>query len=685
MRTGQSTARHAGERLAEARRYLRERWQIALVALAAGLVVFLVGEQVFPYHTLNHDEGVYLQQAELLLKGRLFLEPPVAESFRPWFFVADDGGLYPKYTPVTATFFALGGLVGSYRLAVAAIAAVAVVLTAAIVTELFDRRIGLLAAAILAVSPLFIVQAAVFLPYVPAFTLNLLFAWAYLRADRTDSVRFAALAGGAIGLSFWARPYTAVLFATPFVCHALWRLRSAERAVLLRQGITAALGLVGVAVALTYNAIVTGDPLLFPYEAFAPLDGLGFGHREIVGYEREYTPSLALEANARNLWQFATAWGPAGWLGTLVAVVGLATVARRSEWRDSRVLAVLALLVTIAVGNLYFWGTLNVLGDLSDPNDGLIATLGPYYHVGLLLPTVTLAAVGLRRIVDGVRAARARVDDRRVAHSLVAVALVLAVVASGVAAVALAQPLSDNYETTRQYERAYEPFDDREFENGLVFLPTPYGDWLNHPFQVLRNDPSFDGAAVYALQHREFAVVDAFADRQLYRYSYRGPWLPFAGQSVTPRLREIEHVAGERVRLDLSLGLPDAVETVDVSTSAGTGANGTSAALGSELNVTVVAENGTVTARSEAFAEPITVAHDGESPVELVTFVDYGALGGFDYVVRLPLVSEEGGYRAMTPYLEVCDSPGLCGGEATYVPGEHRSGVAMNATLSATD
>ena len=91
MRTGQSTARHAGERLAEARRYLRERWQIALVALAAGLVVFLVGEQVFPYHTLNHDEGVYLQQAELLLKGRLFLEPPVAESFRPWFFVAVTG------------------------------------------------------------------------------------------------------------------------------------------------------------------------------------------------------------------------------------------------------------------------------------------------------------------------------------------------------------------------------------------------------------------------------------------------------------------------------------------------------------------------------------------------------------------------------------------------------------------
>jgi len=683
MTTGPTAASHVDGRPARWRRYLRERWRIAALALAVGVIVYLVGEWVFPYYTSNHDEGVYLQQAELLLQGQLRLRPPVDESFRPWFFVVEDGRLLPKYTPVTAALFALGGLVGSYRLAVAAIAAVAVALSAAVVTELFDRRTGLLAAAILAVSPLFLVQAAVFLPYVPAFTLNLLFAWAYLRADRTGSVRFAAVAGGAIGLSFWARPYTAVLFAAPFVCHAVWRLRPLDRPVLVRQTVIAALGLVGVGATLAYNAATTGDPLLFPYEAFAPLDGLGFGHREIVGYEREFTPSLALEANARNLWQFVTTWGPAGWLGTVVALVGLATLARRPERRDSRVIAVLALLVTITAGNVYFWGTLNVLGDLSDPNDGLIATLGPYYHVGLLLPTVTLAAVGLQQLATATRTLHDRIDDRQAARATVTVALALAVVASGVAAGALVAPLSDNYETTQQYETAYAPFEDQGFENALIFLPTPYGDWLNHPFQALRNDPGFDGDAVYALQHREFAVVDAFPDRRLYRYSYRGPWLPFAGQSVTPRLREIEHVAGERVSLDLSLGLPEAVETVDVSTSAGAGANGTSAALRSELDVTVIAENGKVTARSPAFEDPVTVAHDGESSVELIAFVDYGALGGFEYAVRLPLLRDNGRYRAMTPYLEVCDSPGLCGGESAYVPGDHRTGVSMNATLSA--
>ncbi|WP_436902696.1 DUF7846 domain-containing protein [Halovenus halobia] len=661
----------------------RDRQATLVLAVLTGVGIFLIGETVFPYYTTNHDEAVYLQQAEMLLEGQLRMRPPVSESFHPWFFVIDGDTFYPKYTPVTAALFALGKLVGSFRLTLAVLAALAVALTDGIVSELFDDRTGLVAAGLLALSPLFILQSSAFLPYVPAFTLNLLFVWAYLRADRTGRRRFAALAGGAIALSFWARPYTAVLFATPFICHALWTLRTLDRDVIVRQSVVAALGLVGVGAALGYNAVITGDPMTFPYEAFAPRDGLGFGEREIVGYEREYTPELALEANGRNLWQYATRWTPGGVFGTLLAVVGLATVLRRREHRrDPHTLAVLAVFLTITVGNVYFWGTLNVLGDLSNPNDGLISLLGPYYHVGLLLPTVTLGAVGATSLFDTARGVRKRVDGPA-RRAVPALAVVAVLVFAGVTAGAVGAPLSENYETTEQYERAYEPFEDQQFENGLVFLPTPYGDWLNHPFQKLRNDPDFDDEVVYALQHREFAVVDAFPERQLYRYTFRGEWLPFEGRSVDPRLREIEHVSGEQVELNLTLGIPDAVEIIEVRASVGEDGDRTAASLNDDLEIATTVTDGTATVRSPAFSENLTVAHEGGDELRIVVFVDYGALGGFEYVAELPVLEDDGEYRALSPYLEVCRGPARCGGEAAYVPGQHRTGVSMNATVSA--
>ena len=93
-----------------------------VLALAGGLVAAAVATGLFPYRSPNHDEGVYLQQAAMLLDGRLFLRPPVPESFRPWFFVeTTDGALYPKYAPVPAAAFAAGTLLGAPWLALVGI------------------------------------------------------------------------------------------------------------------------------------------------------------------------------------------------------------------------------------------------------------------------------------------------------------------------------------------------------------------------------------------------------------------------------------------------------------------------------------------------------------------------------------------------------------------------------------
>ena len=668
------------------------RLLVAALAVGGGLLVLLVATRLFPYHSLNHDEGVYLQQAAMLLDGRVFLRPPAAEAYRPWFFVeTPDGALYSKYAPVPAAMFAVGELLGGYRLALAGIAAANLALTYTLVAGAFDRRRGLLAAAFLLASPLFLIESSVFLPYAPTTLLNLAFAVAYFHARRTGSLRTAALAGLAVGMAFFARPYTAVLFATPFIGHALWTLRDLDRPVVARQTATAALGLVGVGAALGYNALTTGDPLVFPYEAFAPRDGLGFGHREILAYSRQYTPELALRVNGRVLAILFGEWVAAGPVGTLLAAVGVGGLLGRlyrDRSADPRRLVLAGLFVSVAVGNVYFWGNLNVLGDLGQANDGLVANLGPYYHFDLLVPTAAFAAHGAVTGGDRVRTALSEripgtARRRRIGVAVAALCLLAFAVP---AATALADPVERNAEVTETYRSAYAPADGIE-DGSLVFLPTPYGDWMNHPFQALRNDPDFDGDVVYALRERQFDVVDAHPGRTLYRYTYRGTWAPTAGQTVRPRLQPVDHVAGERVVLDLRLGVPPGVERVSIRLESAEGqayyvTNGTPTLATPSL---VVGDGRARLRGVTAVDGNATVPVDDRDELQVTAFADYGAGNGFSYRLELPTATEGDRTRALTPYVEVCRRALRCGGEAAYIPETARDGVVVEHDLRATN
>lgn len=684
------------------------RLVVFLLMVFAMVVSYTVARGIFPYHSLNHDEGVYLQQAALLLEGQLYLHPPVREAFRPWFFVADGGRLYPKYAPVTAAIFALGKMAGGYRLALPFIAAVIVALTYALVAEAFDQRTALVAIGLLLASPLFIVHSGLFLPYAPTTAWNLLFAFGYLRADRTGSRWWAAIAGGAIGVAFFARPYTAVLFATPFIGHALWTLRGLERAVLIRHLSTAALGLIGVLVALGYNALVTGEPLVFPYEVFAPGDRIGFGHRSLGAYEVAYTPSLALRANARILGRLFGQWVVAGPLGTALAAIGLTVFFGRirdqiragtsdmdtetapgrhySSSDLARQGVIAGLFLTIVAGNVYFWGNLNLLGDLADPNDGLIEAVGPVYHYDLIVPTAAFAAVGGRTIVGYTRARLAPHVSPAVARPVVvALALVAATVFGVMAGGTVSEPLAENRAVSDRLAEAYDPVDVRDLNGSLVFLPTPYGNWLNHPFQALRNDPGFDGETVWAIRENQFAVVDAFPNRRYYRYTYRGEWLPLRDPAVDARLQRVHVVRGNRVVVDTRVGVPAGFEGATFVLSAGDRTAYYAADGTGNVSIRMVVENGRarlIGDRIEWRGTPTVPIGDSES-LQVQTLVHHPS-GGFEYWVTVPITRESGQIRAITPYLETCRNPRLCGGEQAYVPRVAADGVFISADVRST-
>ncbi|SFB82753.1 Dolichyl-phosphate-mannose-protein mannosyltransferase [Halobiforma haloterrestris] len=687
------------------------------IAALAGAAVFVVATQLFPYHSSNDDEAVYLMQAAMLLEGQLELYVgDLVDAFRPWFFVEDGGRLYPKYSPVPAAMYAATMAVfGEPRVTLAIVAAGNAALTYVLGSQVFDRRVGVVAAALFAASPLALLTSSVFLPYAPTTLFNLAFAVAYLRGVRTGRLRDAALAGVAIGLAFFARPYTAVLFAAPFIGHALWQVTGSLRrewdgTVALRalpdpvrrHAVTGLFGLAFVGLTLAYNARVTGSPLLFPYEAFAPLDGPGFGYREIQGHSIEYTPALALEANGYVLWYFATRWFVAGPIGTLAALAGLVLALRR--WAPStsglertldgdRTAGILlaALFVTVPLGNLAFWGNFNVLATMNDPTNGLISQFGPFYHFDLLAPLSIFAAFGFvagwRRLRDAAIRERIPEPTARNARRLALAALVTsALVVGGVNAALLAGPVERNAAHTERYETAYEPFEQRDVENALVFLPTPYGQWQGHPFQALRNDPGLDGEAVYALEgdpEHDFAVLEAYPDRDYYRYDYRGEWTAGPDEPVIPKLEPLEVREGETLAGETVVGVPDRVSRASIRlASNGSTAwhtvddPGDSLAVDWELRAGAgdATDNGTAPAVAsldvpdEGSAAPSVALEETDEVVLTITLVQSDG-GTFTYRQATTVRATDDGIAAVWPPERTgCRLVTECGREGTYLP-----------------
>jgi hypothetical protein len=228
-----------------------------------------------------------------------------------------------------------------------------------------------------------------------------------------------------------------------------------------------------------------------------------------------------------------------------------------------------------------------------------------------------------------------------------------------------------------------------------VFVPDPYGDWLHHPFQYLRNDPGFDGDALYVINDGDverFEAIDATDDRRPYRFTYRGEWTG-AVTPTEPALVPLDVKRGDRVDATTTVGIPARatrararIVTEDGSARYAVGRVsdgpvtvdwGVDAADG---NASIVAPNGTAAATAPLPA--------GVSRVTLlVTFVEpqgttvtYRQTASVDRTVR--------GVRVIwPPEIKVCSLTTDCGRDGVYVgpDGDYVSGVSIETSARASN
>ena len=495
----------------------------ALAMVAAGWAV--VGSALFvPRLTDNGDEAVYLLQAESFRAGHLF--PPAVEptrAFLPWLSTANGGHYVTKYTPVFPGFIAGSRWVfGSERAALALTAAGAVVACYHLAREILRRRRDAVVAAVfMAGSPLFAIQSVTYLSYLFNAALLMGFAGALLAGVRRRSPSRLALGGFLLGLALFARPFDAVLFATPLLAWWGWSGRHRVRRLASDAGWMALGAVPPVAGMAIYFRLATGSFLRPPFTFVGPSDTLGFGPKRMYAEMPflDYTPGRALLAFGRLI-VLTGFWGFGGLL-----LIGLAVVGFRSLRGAGRGLALVA--VTVPVGYLFFWGS------FSSSEWGGPWRFGPFYWLPVIIPGSIVAAAGFARLWRW---------DPVVARFMTA----------GMAALSLfvtVRALGEHQRFGAERDRLYAaPLAAARLDRAVVFLPPLDGPWLLQPFSMARN-ATFDGPVVWAIDRGARQNLDVVR-----RLSGRAPYriVPGATRRSPTRLQPMAVVDGRLVPVGLA-------------------------------------------------------------------------------------------------------------------------------------
>jgi len=513
-----------------------------LVGLALCLSL-LTSRSLFPLYSLNHDEPMYVLQAKMLRQGHLTLPAKHAEFVRPWAAGVRGGRIVMKYAPPWPAVIAIGEtLFGSRHAAPALTYATAVLLVYGLSFELFrSRRAAILTAGLLLLSPVAILQSGTVLPYLFQLTLELAFAVLLLSGMRTGSNRRLVLAGAALGVAVFARPADALLFAAPFaVLLASTHLHSL-RALVRRAGLVAAGAAPPLCTALLYNFHTMGSPWRPPYNVTGRYDTFGFGRRGTFDDNTfHYGPHAAVRA-LDNLWSLP-GWSFGGIVLVALAVIGLAT----SRPIGSRAWAVAAVTLTIPAGYFFFWSPFT----MAHVFPGL-ASLGPYYHVPVIVPLVVFAGRGLDRLP---------LDRWRGTGVEVTVMGGLAAVMVAITAATVPPKISRNVETTDDLRAASKAIPVAKLGRAVVFLAERPNEGAASRTPFLQDELPLTGRVVFA---SDLGPPDIdFLDRMPTRVPYRlDAALPPGAQLFSPTL--------ELTRITRSRGALIVVHAVVRSPSAG--------------------------------------------------------------------------------------------------------------------
>lgn len=258
-------------------------------AIAVSIVAAILSIISYERHPHIPDEVAYLLNAKYFAAGMLYMPaPPVPDAFDVDLMQLTPTRWFSSMPPGWPAILAAGARVNLAWLINPVLAGINVILAYAFLREIYARRTARLALLLLCVSPWYVFMGMNFMTHTFSLTSALLGAIGVARLIRTGRLRWASLAGGAIGVLSLTRPLESLMMA---IMLALWSLAS-------RRGRHRILGTVCIAAGsivigtlnLPYNKALTGRITELPLTAYvsshyaAGSNSLGFGPQRGWGW-----------------------------------------------------------------------------------------------------------------------------------------------------------------------------------------------------------------------------------------------------------------------------------------------------------------------------------------------------------------------------------------------------------------
>lgn len=474
-------------------------------ALSAAVSAAVVSARYLERLPHIEDEFAYLWQAHVMEEGQISQPSPAEPASFLVPFVVDYNGLrFSKYPPGWPAALALGTLVGAAWLVNPILAGVACWLTYRLGEKLSGPGVGVLAAALTAASPMFLMLSGSLLSHTFAVTLTLVLTLAWMdlvgpgRAGAVPAPLLTVLVGASAGLLFLARPLTAVAVGIPFGLHSVYLMAAHPN---LRGKLAAAACLAaGIgALQLLWQWQLTGEAFKSLYTLWWPYDRVGFGPG-IGVLEQGHTPLQAWLNTRHSL--AAGLHDTFGWpyLSWLFFPIGLWSLRRtRTAW-----LAAAAIPSLVLVYSAYWIGAW---------------LLGPRYYVEGLPAFAVISAAGFVNLGGW---GRAHVPAARKLAVTALLALLFAINLLGYLPVRLAG-LHGLYGIARD---RLAPLQQAELGDALVLVRSDH--WSDYGNVLVLNPPFEDSPLRVALLRGTGAdkrLLDRFADRPRYLFDPDQPHL----------------------------------------------------------------------------------------------------------------------------------------------------------------
>ena len=486
------------------------RWRGIVFLMTVSIIAIVLTS--FIYHTLFHrsstafdlDEIGYIFQAKNFALGRLYSPAPpenIQKFFDTYHVVIHNGKTFGRYPFGHSVILMPGFLIGAVELIFPLIAALNIMLIYYIARELYDRHSAVWSSLLCLFCPYFLAYSSTLLSEGTSLLFFALFLFFFIKFVRNPAgMVYPLLCGLFLGLKFNTRPVSALSICIPCIFFALYLLyregwRYVKGYVLIVCSFSLMLGLF-----FLYNYALTGDPLLMPYNIYAPHDRLGFGP-EFGGALKEWgipeghTLMKGLHAIPGNLLAL-NQWLGWGFPISLVLAIMLFIRKKRERW-DWVFLGTVVSVVMIVVP---YWCCIYPVRALGNTT----------YYFDALLPLCLLSGRGVQISIEEKSTYKKRVF------------LMFMVLSLCVCLYALRGPLGRVYALTRDYSGMTKAIDEKGIHNALIFVHVEPNNPKGLPLVPYHNSPSFAGDVVYALdlgREENQKIISTYSGRSFYLWN----------------------------------------------------------------------------------------------------------------------------------------------------------------------